>query len=191
MPSIWNGEISLDQLTENSIEIDVSMSGRTGLSDQKLNTRDTGLHHSAVSDSFEHQLQLRRNALGVVWRSLGAMTISCADGTIRPEILEIVAHLHHSGIMPASIYSRKPRLDETAIQQPPTLHLLSSRILTSLSDAAWRAHERIVLEQAKVNVNKSLPLRPELPGSAYRISVSGLRAEIWLELILWSCLHGE
>ncbi|KAK4553574.1 hypothetical protein LTR86_009370 [Recurvomyces mirabilis] len=189
--TIWNGQISLDELTQKSIELDTSLSGPKWMPPHALDTLDAGFDHSTKVTAPEDRGELRRNVLGVIWRSLGAMIIACADGPVKPEILEIIAYLHHSGIMPASIYSRKPRLDETAIQQPPTLHMLSSRILTSLSDAAWRAHEKIVLDQAKANGNKSLPLRPEIPGSAYRIHVSGLSAEIWLELILWSCLHGE
>ena len=69
------------------------------------------------------------------------------------------------------------------------LNLFSSRILTSLSDAAWRAHEKLVVEEAKAKGGEQLSLRPEIPGTAYRVYVSGLRSEVWLELILWSCLH--
>lgn len=133
---------------------------------------------------------LQRDVLGQVWRSLGAMIAACTDGVVKPEILEIIAYLHHSEVMPTSIYSQKPGMDETAIQQPPTLHILSSRILTSLSDAAWRAHERVVVEEAKAKGGQYVALRPEIPGMAYRVHVAGLRPEIWLELVLWSCLHG-
>ncbi|KAK3110403.1 hypothetical protein LTR53_015336, partial [Teratosphaeriaceae sp. CCFEE 6253] len=118
------------------------------------------------------------------------MIIACKDTTIKPEILEILAHLHVQGAMPASIYNRAPRDDATAIQQPPTLHMLSSRILTSLSDAAWRAHEKVIVDETLASGGKYMPLRPEVPGSAYRVYVAGLRPEIWLELVLWACLHG-
>ncbi|KAK5128303.1 hypothetical protein LTR85_002970 [Meristemomyces frigidus] len=134
--------------------------------------------------------KLQQGVLGQIWCSLGAMIIACHDGVVRPEILEIIAYLHHQEIMPKSIYSQKPGTDESAIQQPPTLHLLSSRILTSLSDAAWRAHERGVVEEAKAKGGEYVALRPEIPGMAYRVHVAGLRPEIWLELVLWACLHG-
>ena len=94
------------------------------------------------------------------------------------------------GIMPMSIYNQRPSPDSTAIQQPPTLRLFSSRILTSLSDAAWRAHEKMVVQEAKAKGGDYAALRPEIPGMAYRIYVAGLRPEVWMELILWSCLHG-
>lgn len=134
--------------------------------------------------------RLQHETLGQIWRSLGVMIVACADDVVKPEILEIIAYLHHRGIMPESIYSHKPSADETAIQQPPTLHLLSSHVLTSLSDAAWRAHEKVIVDEAKTRGSKYVSIRPEVPGSAYRVTVAGLRPEVWLELVLWSCLHG-
>ncbi|KAK5117952.1 hypothetical protein LTR62_003996 [Meristemomyces frigidus] len=192
VPSLWHGSKSLAELTDASIEVPVSTAAQPtasiiGCLDMS-DPRGLVTSASLVSDETS---ALRRDALGTIWRSLGAMIIASTNGAVRPEVLEIIAYLHHSGIMPASIYSRKPRDDESAIQQPPTLHLLSSRILSSLSDAAWRAHEKSVLEQARATGYSFMPLRPEIPGSAYRVRVPGLRAEIWLELILWSCLHGE
>ncbi|KAF7197607.1 hypothetical protein HII31_01110 [Pseudocercospora fuligena] len=133
---------------------------------------------------------LAHNALGQVWRTLGAMTQACAGGEIRSEVLEIIAYLHHQEVMPMSIYQANANPDKSTIQQPPLLPLLSSRILTSLSDAAWRAHQKLVIEEAKATGSEFSSLRPELLGSAYRVNVAGLRPEVWMELILWSCLHG-
>lgn len=129
-------------------------------------------------------------ALGQIWRTLGAMIKACAGGEIKQEVLEIIAYLHHKEIMPLSIYKSESLQDKTAVQQPPLISVLSSRILTSLSDAAWRAHEKLVVEEAKANGGGYASLRPELPATAYRIHVAGLRPEVWLELILWSCIHG-
>lgn len=160
---------------------------------------------------------LRHDIIGQIWRSLGYLTLTRTRGTVEkpvdmrslgyvsltrtrgtaekpsdmtPEILEIIAYLHHSEIMPNSIYNYTPAADDTALRQPPTLHLLSSRILTSLSDAAWRAHESLIIEQAKARGGDHIAVRPEIPGSAYRVRISGLVPEVWMELILWSCLHG-
>ncbi|KXT02417.1 hypothetical protein AC578_7814 [Pseudocercospora eumusae] len=133
---------------------------------------------------------LAHNALGQVWRTLGAMTQACAGGEIRSEVLEIIAYLHHQEVMPMSIYQANANPDKSTIQQPPLLPLLSSRILTSLSDAAWRAHQKLVIEEAKATGSEFSSLRPELLGSAYRVNIAGLRPEVWMELILWSCLHG-
>ena len=189
--SSWNSDKFLDKITNDAIDF------------QHL----VGPTHQVISSSYRPQSldeltddlkpeKLSRNellpcdALGQIWRSLGHMTIACADTDIKPEILEIIAYLHHMEIMPSSIYSQKPSGDVTTIQQPPTLSLFSSRILTSLSDAAWRAHQKLVIEEAKMKGGEYASVRPEIPGMAYRVNVAGIRPEIWLELILWSCLHG-
>lgn len=136
----------------------------------------------------------RHDILGVIWHGIGRLIISCANdpsiagGEVKPEILEMIALLHHYEFMPSSIYNYVPSESRDAIQQPPTLHLLSSRIMTALSDAAWRAREMTAFEEAKRK--GSNPLGVEAKGSAYRVRVSGIKPEVWLELILWSCLHG-
>ena len=132
----------------------------------------------------------RHKVLGCVWRSIGNMTIGCAGGIMRPEILEIIALLHHKEIMPHDIYNCRPSADPLIVQQPPMLNLFSSRILTSLSDAAWRARQKAVIEKSKALGGKISPPGPELPSASFRVHVAGLKAEVWLELILWSCLHG-
>ncbi|CZT15732.1 uncharacterized protein RCC_01566 [Ramularia collo-cygni] len=133
---------------------------------------------------------LAHDALGQIWRTLGAMTQVCAGGDIRPEVLEIIAYLHHREIMPTSIYQYQPRMDKSAIQQPPLLPLLSSRILASLSDAAWRAHEKLMVEEARARQGDGALNRSNVLAAPYRARVDGLFPEVWLELILWSCLHG-
>jgi len=181
----WSQSGNLDELTDRPINLSptqqpedietLSLSKLTYGAPQHLSTLD----------------RLRHTALGQVWRSLGAMTQDCAGGDIQPEILEIIALLHHKEIMPTSIYHYEPQIDKLAVQAPPLLSLLSSRILTSLSDAAWRAHEKLVVEEAKAKGGEYAALRPEIPGSVYRVRVAGLRPELWMELILWSCLRGN
>ncbi|KAK0252773.1 hypothetical protein LTS09_012190 [Friedmanniomyces endolithicus] len=193
-PAPWNGQGSLKDLTEGPINLSHPGRSPAGVARHinlppilplEMAEMQTQLEDSHNPDS------LKRLALGVVWRALGAMIISCGDGPVRPEILEIIAHLHHQDLLPKDIYTHVPRDDETAIQQPPTLHLLSSRILTSLSDAAWRAHEQVIVDKASATGGRYIPLRPEIPGTAYRIHIAGLRPEVWLELVLWACLHGH
>jgi hypothetical protein len=136
-----------------------------------------------------------RRALGQLWRSLGNMIIFAAGRhdsereKIMPFALEIIAHLHHMGFMHDSVYTYRPHGSKHAFQQPPTLHLLSSKILTALSDATWNAHEASV-RNAKARANASYFLGHEIPGSRYKVEVTGISPELWLELVLWSCLHG-
>jgi hypothetical protein len=145
-------------------------------------------------DSLSRAETLRHQILGLIWLDIGRLIIACssnhkiAGGEVKPDVLEMIALLHHYELMPASIYSYVPAQSEDAIQQPPALHLLSQRIFTALSDATWRAREISALEEAKRQGGELMGL--EAKGSSYRIRVSGIKPEIWLELILWSCLHG-
>jgi len=191
MHSPWEHGRNLNDVTTKAIDLKFqpNRAPSAGVPFAAASTLDE-LTGGAQTKQAKADRRLRRDALGQVWRSLGAMVVACADEVIKPEILEIIAYLHHQEIMPKSIYSRKPDTDATAIQQPPTLHLLSSRILASLSDAAWRAHEKLVVEEARAKGAAYASLRPEIPGTAYRVRVPGLRPEVWLELILWACLHG-
>ena len=186
----WKNDTPLEELTRAPIDLlHPSFLQRAPSNQQSsLSLREGTL--SQKSNRIARKLFLRHDVLGMIWRSLGSMTISCAGSDIKPEILEIIAVLHHQGFMPSSIYDSKPSNDPTVIQQSPILNLMSSRILTSLSDAAWRAHERSIVEQSKKRGGTHASIHHEIPGSGYRVRVAGLKPEVWLELILWSCLHG-
>jgi hypothetical protein len=187
---LWQSDTLLSELTRNEIDLHAGI-----VTPRLLSTPSTRkvtldeLTDNAVRESGSHDV-LRRDCFGQIWRSLGRMTMACAEDGMKPEILEIIAYLHHMEIMPMLIYNQRLSADSTAIQQPPILRLFSSRILTSLSDAAWRAHEKVIVEEAKAKGGNYASLRPEIPGQAYRVRVAGLRPEVWMELILWSCLHG-
>ncbi|CAA9966649.1 hypothetical protein PTMSG1_10008 [Pyrenophora teres f. maculata] len=146
-------------------------------------------------DSIQYKSVSIKRAMGLVWRTLGNMILTAAeksnDGqdTIMPHVLEIVAHLHHLGLMPDSVYTYRAHEDKNALQQPPTLHMLSSKILTALSDATWKAHEASV-KTAKERANAHYFLGHEIPGSRYKVQVTEVAPELWLELVLWSCLYG-
>lgn len=187
---VWQSKLSLSQLSANKIHFDPNNAAPAEFSTSPHGARTLNDCTGDLDNQSEWHGMLRRDCLGSIWLSLGQMTMACADEGMKPEILEIIAYLHHMEVMPMSIYNQRPSMDPTAIQQPPTLRLFSSRILTSLSDAAWRAHEKVVVQEAKANGADHAALRPEIPGQAYRVNVAGLRPEVWMELILWSCLHG-
>ncbi|KAF2236849.1 hypothetical protein EV356DRAFT_442796, partial [Viridothelium virens] len=138
----------------------------------------------------------RKSALGQVWRSLGSMVLAAAaeqdpsKSSIMPFVLEILAHMHHVGMISDSVYEYPSTLDDYVLKQPPLLHILSSRILTAISDAAWQAHELHVQEEKRAAGAQYTFLGHEIPGSRYRVRPVVLGTQVWLELILWSCLHG-
>lgn len=191
----WNRHGSLDELTDNPLYLVPHQSKEAQL--PHINPSSAASLHELTDDkpdAFGASETLRHTALGLVWRGIGRLIIACttdhniADGGVRPEILEMIALLHHYELMPSSIYTYVPAGSADAIQQPPTLHLLSSRIFTALSDATWKAREMTAVEEAKKKGGD--PMGLEAKGSSYRVRVSGIKPEIWLELILWSCLHG-
>ncbi|KAF4553691.1 Hypothetical protein D9617_6g094220 [Elsinoe fawcettii] len=130
--------------------------------------------------------------LGEIWQSLGNMILEDKQHgqNVQPGILEIIAVLHSRNVMPDAIYNYSPSQSSAPGSQPPTLHLLSSQIMTTLSDAVWRAREATAVELAHKRGRPAVFMGPELPSSNYRVRVAGIRHEIWLELVLWSCLHG-
>ncbi|PVI06112.1 hypothetical protein DM02DRAFT_34660 [Periconia macrospinosa] len=179
--------ISLDELTDTPIVIDRSSpSVRSGSTLDSL---------TSTPDTIVPRHRFINNAVGQLWRSMGELVLMAAErsedetDTIMACVLEIIAHLHHKGLVPDSVYSQKRNEDGSALRQPPTLHLLSTQILTALSDAAWRAHEASVKAATK-NAKAAYFLGHEIPGSRYKLKVTGLGPELWLELILWSCVHG-
>jgi hypothetical protein len=177
---------TLDDLTGETLRIQrVRPSRKLKLSLDELTAEpdSINLRHAAV-----------KRAVGQLWRSLGSMILASTEQNIgeddvTPHVLEIIAYLHLVGLMPDSVYTYRPHENKYALQQPPTLHMLSSKILTALSDASWKAHEASV-KLAKTDAKATYFLGHEIPGSRYKVKVSDLEPELWLELILWSCLHG-
>ncbi|KAJ4377769.1 hypothetical protein N0V83_000599 [Neocucurbitaria cava] len=187
--TIWRGteHQTLRDLTQNPIRAE------RGHPLRKLDPSLNGLTSGPNTITLRHVLVKR--ALGQLWRSLGNMILvaterdSVDEDIIMPHVLEIIAHLHHIGFMPDSVYTYRPHENKYALQQPPTLHMLSSKILTALSDATWKAHEASVVT-ARKRANASYFLGHEIPGSRYKVEVTEIAPELWLELVLWSCLHG-
>ncbi|KAF2398352.1 hypothetical protein EJ06DRAFT_558200 [Trichodelitschia bisporula] len=95
-------------------------------------------------------------------------------------VLKILAFLHHDGMIPESVYKFDPAKDPLGLRQPPILHTLASRIMAVLADASFNDHG-----PAPKHTKFSLL---GAPVSQYR--APELRTEVWLELVLWSCLHG-
>jgi hypothetical protein len=151
-----------------------------------------------------------RIALGQVWQSLGNMILVAeayentpnspasnsdwnaklgADGlsSSLSYVQQILAHLHHIGLVPTAVYNDTST--HPSLFRPATLHLLSSRILTSLSDAVWRAHEEQTLAKAALTGSNRL-FGMEIPGSRYKLKVRSLGPEVWLDFVLWCCVEG-
>jgi hypothetical protein len=128
-----------------------------------------------------------------VWKSLGSIVLDAADAAdaspnesklAMSYVFRILARLHHSGAVSDRVYKYNPPSVHRVNFRPPGMHLLSTHIMSVLTDAAWLAHEAEVAAKAAAAGKKS----PYVP---LNIGIRELGHEIWLELILWSCVeHG-
>lgn len=184
-----NIEIGLDSLTNDPIWADdiIQSVEATNVMSEEL----TELEHLPEASTTK--------GTGQVWQSLGCMILqaadqpkeeACSSKVITSYVFQILAHMHHTSALPSSIYRFTQVIDPFAIQKPPTLNLLSYRIMTLLSDAAWNAHEtEIVSESTKTGARFAHKnhgsIRATLQPQVREVSIS-----IWLDLILWCCIEG-
>lgn len=134
--------------------------------------------------------------MSIIWSTLGNLIIEGAElpeqesEVVMAAVYQIIAKVHALGLVPDAVYSYTRPHHNSMVQRPPILHLLSSRILTTLSDATWRSHQMDIIEQA---VSTGVPLQSlvkDLPGGRFRLKVRPLGPEVWLEFVLWCCVEG-
>jgi hypothetical protein len=128
--------------------------------------------------------------LAEVLANLGSMALVAAESPLESSQLAMsclfrtLARLHHAGMISDRVYQYPTPDASQIIFRPPGLHLLSSPIMSVLSDAAWHEHEAAVAAAAA----DAGELSPFIP---YKMGIRELGPEIWLELILWCCVeHG-
>ncbi|GAB1211820.1 hypothetical protein ATERTT37_000944 [Aspergillus terreus] len=177
--------VSLDQLTDQCLPSAPQIEPHSGTPSIPGLTSLDALTERPFAD--EHSKRL----MAEVWQSLGSIVLDAADAS--PEdsklamsyVFRILARLHHSGALSDRIYKYDPPSDHQTSFRPPGLHLLSTPIMSVLSDAAWLVHEEEVAAQAAAAGEDS----PYLP---FKMGIRELGPEIWLELILWCCVeHGH
>ncbi|MCJ1307439.1 hypothetical protein MMC25_001085 [Agyrium rufum] len=132
---------------------------------------------------------------GYVFLSLGCLLIEATN--LSPErsreilsyVHQLLAMMHHYGLVPASIYDYTPEMEASGVHKPPSLHLLQSRILTILSDAAWSAMEKDITREGEPMEMKYARDEKELSKGEFRPRIRPLSPEIWLDFILWCCVE--
>ncbi|KAF3386848.1 hypothetical protein F1880_001116 [Penicillium rolfsii] len=128
--------------------------------------------------------------LGEVLLNLGLIVLRAADAPKQEanlamsSVFRILARLHHMDLISDRVY-QYPRNDPSQVSfRPPGLNLLSSHIMSVLSDAAWIEHEA-ALATAAAEAGEEPPFLP------FKVGVRELGPEIWFELVLWCCVeHG-
>ncbi|KAI1616751.1 hypothetical protein EDD36DRAFT_378316 [Exophiala viscosa] len=103
---------------------------------------------------------------------------------------QIIARVHHVGLVPASVYTYATPQAPTTIQYPPILSLLSTRILSTLSDTVWRASQDEEISRLLKEGKTHKDLLSDVPGSRFRLKIRELAPAVWVEFILWCCVEG-
>ena len=132
-----------------------------------------------------------RKSLGQIWQSLGTMILQAADhpadeprySVIMSHVFQILGYLHRINALPDSIYYYATAADPTVVQRPPTLYVLSKRIMSTLSDVEWGL-------QWEETITWARSLGYEMPKAIVKPKIREFDSGLWLDLILWACVEG-
>lgn len=152
-----------------------------------------------TTEEFTKSLSRRsRGKLGQVYISTASMILQATDlptehpkhKTIMSNVLKILAYLHHIDALPKTIYSYSHAKDPSVVRKPPTLYLLAYRVMTILSDSAWRAYDEEIRKEALSVGAKDWYKGHEIDGPTLQPRINMLGPEAWLDLVLWCCVEG-
>lgn len=187
----WPRLMTLDDMARKAFEVD-QMSHSNRLSYEQWD-------EIQFDPRYTDQMRMEKyNVIEQIWMSLGAIILGTTalpsekSSKVMMHVQRIIARLHNSGFVPDHVYSYSYSCtdNDSAVRRPPLMHLLSSRILTSLSDAVLRAHHDEVNALAANAGSNYRGLAHILPGAQARLKVRDLGPEIWLEFVLWCCVDG-
>lgn len=186
-------DLSLDEITHNAIQAEMPQSLDVSPEHNSWYGRFSLDQYTwlSKSDGWGDPRILGRKSLGRIWDSLGIMILQAADrpaedpsySIIMSHVFQILGHLHRINAFPDSIYNYAPPADPTVLQRPPMLHLLSRRIMSTLSDIEWGL-------QWEETVTKAMSQGYELPKASLQPKIREFGPELWLDLVLWACVEG-
>jgi hypothetical protein len=185
----WPSSTPLENMTIQPIEVD-----KISYTDNRNSAQWDELHFDPrYTDTMAME---KSRGVEQIWMSLGSIILDAAD--LPPEkchqamnyVYQIIAQLHNSSFIPEDVYSYVHSSYDSTVRRPPIMHLLYSRILTTLSDAVWRAHQDHVIAQAASAGATYKDLVHDPPGGRFRLKVRELGPEAWLEFVLWCCVDG-
>ena len=142
-------------------------------------------------DHRDHPRVRGCRSLGQIWQSLGTMILQAADhpaedssyNSIMYHVFQILGYLHRINAIPGSTYYYTSAADPTVIQRPPTLYVLSKRIMSTLSDVEWGIQWEQTMTWAR-------SLGYEMPKAIVQPKIREFDPGLWLDLILWACVEG-
>lgn len=185
-------DYTMDELTSQPIRAEECLDS----SDRGLTLDE--LTHANPSEHWRVAEYMKREGFGQLWQSVGCMILQAADRpnddetfkSIMFNVFQILGHLHHINALPRTIYNYTQAEDPSVLRRPPTLNLLSSRIMTILSDCAWKVLEREVSSKTSLSGATQTNSSYDLPIASLQPRIRELGPEVWLDLVLWSCVEG-
>lgn len=192
-PLLWEtANRNLDEVTEKAIQVELPQPSE--ISEQHNRHGRFSLDQYTLAHEPDHRgdpRNLGRKSLGQIWQSLGTMILQAADhpaedpsySLIMSHVFRILGHLHRINAFPDTIYNFTPPNDPTVLQRPPTLHVLSRRIMSTLSDVEWGL-------QWEETITKALSQGYELPKASVQPKLREFGPGLWLDLVLWACVEG-
>ena len=180
---LWpnHGE-NLDELTMEPIQVESPGVSRISLE---------SLMNDNMNESDDPVVLLEHRSLAQIWQSLGNMILQAADRSpndpkynlTMTQVFRILGHLHRIDAFPDAIYNYASPADHTVLQRPPTLYLLSKRIMSTLSDVEFDL-------QWKQEVLKYQQQGYEISNTSVTPRIREFGPELWLDLVLWACVEG-
>lgn len=196
---------SMDDMTEHSPTADneltdaginpINAGTQAIVSNKSLASLDAMTDSIPVMETAEYKAM--KDTIGQIWQSIAMIILEAADREtdqtteMMSSVHQAIALLHHHGWIPQSIYSCESGEVPFDLRKPPLLEILSWRIMTTLSDAVWKAREReLITENGSTDESFAYKGR-ELPGGEYQPRIRPLGTATWLEFVLWSCVESS
>ncbi|KAL9619942.1 MAG: hypothetical protein Q9160_005499 [Pyrenula sp. 1 TL-2023] len=172
--SVWSestNKTSLSELCKSPIEIREYGTGRENFSNRPSLAHIVGKCTNIEDDIHNPDLPLKQ-----IWQSMGSVAIEAANLT--PDgmrstmgwIYQILALLHARRLIPETTYRFQVSNQSSVIKRSPVIYMLSTRLLSALSETVFTKESR------------------EIPGMAYRLVGGDPYPNVWLEYILWCCI---
>jgi len=183
--------VSLDDITQDDSKLDMDM--EMGLNLEVVGKSPIISIDKTLDDLMSPSISKSSTAiaiLGDIWETLGNLILAVTSNSsqegeeIMPNVLRIIANLHHNGWIPEAVYHDSHNTDPSALQQPPLLSELSSLMISALTEAAYSAEGGIggTSRSKKFLKSRIFSKAPD--------KIPNVGPEIWLEFCLWCCVHG-
>ena len=200
MDSPWQFEshISLDDVTSGSLQFPSSpvTIGESIAQEETQPEAPLNYDDQDGSDGLVMSSETFKDALGHVWQSLGHIVLEAACKSqeerlgLMSYVYQVIAWMHTKDVLSPSIYQYDTNDVPAATRKSPLLHLTSSRIMATATESMWKANERNIIGDVAIVAAGHAIRDQELAEADFVPRVRPLGSEIWLELILWCCIHG-